>query len=178
MTTMVLRLQYFTMWSNILFYVVLIWILLGKVHSDLAPPTWIVDAVMANMIMVGLVGNLLVITNNSNIVAALQREHPDMNVAKLERTIALFNFAKHTLPMVIAAVIFYGNFGRGSSRPGVSIVLLFLLGFAWLVIPFRGHTFYGKFQEVYVDPPPWLFSAPIVGWVFLLASKYAVVART
>lgn len=176
-------LQYYTIWSNWLFYLTLIWVVIGSVRRNLAPPSWFVDAVMANMIAVGIVGNLLLILNNANIVAAIQKKYPASTCAEIANDLAVPNFIYHTLPMVISAVILFTNVGE-NLRPSspekqshnIWYSFAFLIAFmlAWNLTPYKSKIFIGKIDVVYSNPNLLVvIIAPLV-WIFVLVLKMMI----
>jgi hypothetical protein len=93
-------------------------------------------ALLLNSVLVGLVGNIIVIRGMSDWVAQ----------GYDAKELLYSNFLKHTLPMVLALILLAENTPRESSRYVLLLGAMFLL---WSTIPYNGRTMTQKVRESY-----------------------------
>lgn len=165
--------RYYTNWSNAFFYLCLIWLCVGKVSPGLAPPLWLINAAMANIIAVGVIGNLIMAINGGNIFRGIQKDYPDLTNDQIYSTLSTANLIFHTFPLMIAILTVFSVdlpavTGTVEENPrGIFYSLAFLIMFAiaWNATPFNGKVFWNKINTVYADPPAWLFGLLPVIWI-------------
>lgn len=177
--------RYYTNWSNAFFYLCLIWLCIGKINPALAPPLWLINAGLANIIAIGVVGNLIVALNGSNIFSAVHKNFPDLTNDQIYSALLTNNLLLHTFPMLIAIVIALSvdlpaATGTIEQNPrGIFYSMAFLVVFAlvWNVTPFNNEVFLNKINIVYAHPPLWLFGLVPVIWIGVLLAIQAVQRR-
>lgn len=166
--------KYYTTWSNLLFYIVVLLYFISYASGYYIIPSWLLYAVIVNIIAVGIIGNILCSFNFDNVVNGVSNEYPDQNLVNLSRHISISNFITHTLPLVLTIVLLLfvkpGPFNLESS-----FIFLFVLSLVWLLIPTsNGSRFIEKIQEVYLNPPILSFLLlPIVWLIFLKLIDYS-----
>jgi hypothetical protein len=175
------QLQYFTQWSNMLFYLTLIWMLASK-NTKLYPPSWFIDAVLVNMLSVCIVGNLIYIVNPTNILEHIQETYPSATTKQIFTSLSASNVIYHTAPGLLAAGLLFANIKCNTSTKenkwkhfGYSIAFLSGFSFLWNLVPYDNKLFYGKAKKVYLNPPSIIFLLTPLLWIILLLIKYLLI---
>jgi hypothetical protein len=161
------ELDYYTIWSNILFYIVMIWLIIGYLLKKYSPPFWFTSAAITNMIAVGIIGSLLVSIYTDKIVSYL-----NSNGYSIDSGIdaaSNINLYTHQIPMIIAIIIML-FIKKEKFEFSTSMLFLISFAFIWMAIPHSGDktVFIGKINEDYMDPNLILIALlPILWFIFL-----------
>lgn len=138
--------DYYTIWSNLLFYIILI------LHFIIKLPQQLILFAIVNMIMVGIVGNIIF---NTNMTKLIKKRNIKTKACK---TISIINMITHTLPLVLAILWLFLRRNYKISIPIISgsIIGLMLL---WSVIPDKdGKILLNKANNEYGNPNAALYS--------------------
>lgn len=170
------NLVYYTTWSNILFYTVIILYLISYLTSAFIIPDWLLYAVIVNIIAVGLIGNLLYCFNFGNIFQVVTQENPHDGHVETTTQLYLSNFISHTLPLILCIIVLL-LIDPVYFEMKYALIFLGMFALVWLIVPTNaGKIFYGKVCEVYLDPPLLaFFLLPVIWYTFL---KLIQISRT
>ena len=168
------NLKYYTVVSNIVFYLVVILYLVSYLTNSNCIPNWLLYAVIVNILGVALIGNGLYCCNYEKVYQATESVSVNTNPADIFGTLHISNFIGHTLPFLVSIVMILLIEPYAFK---MSYSLAFLAAFAalWLLIPSpSGQILHNKVNEVYLDPPLTMFLLlPIVWIVFLYLIQYS-----
>ena len=145
--------NYYTIWSNLLFYIVL-----GLYFITKKLPIELMVMATVNMIVVGIMGNTLLATNLKNITGKIDLDTKSCSY------IESVNAILHTLPLIISIIWLFTS-KRLNKNFNVVIVLGLLLGFMfiWMIVPDeKGNMFIAKVNAQYGTPKPYLYVLLVV----------------
>ena len=166
------NLKYYTTWSNILFYLVIIIYILSYLFCWKLP-SWILWASIANIIAVCIIGNLLCCCNFDNIMDTAVVEAPDMNHFEITRTLGVSNFVVHTLPLIISILVLL-SVRSDPFKVKNAFAFLSLFALIWLLTPCSGLTCFNKINTIYSNPPIVCFLLlPIIWLIILYLTQYS-----
>jgi len=147
------NLDYYTTWSNLFFYLILIISLVLRPMGRHLPGNLVVFAAV-NMIMVGIVGNIIFNFNMPNIIHNVSGGK-DIHAPGC-RKIGIINMIMHTLPMLIAILWLYLVPQSYDTRFVVGAVVGLLA--VWSVVPDnKGKFFLHKADNEYGDPKWYIY---------------------
>jgi hypothetical protein len=133
--------NFYTIWSNIAFYsVLLIYSLFGKFL-----PAELLYAFIINMIIVGIMGNVIITFKIKNI---LEQYGSDQQTVK---EVLMLNLFLHVVPLVLAFFVIQCMPARKVNYfCTTAIILVFIL--IWCLVPDQGKTFKQKIDVNYGNP--------------------------
>lgn len=130
--------KYYTSFSFILFFVALV-----------LPHGVLKTVLLLNSIMVGLVGNVIVMYSFDKFRRQVREEAPAITDAVCHRSILESNFLKHTLPMILSSILLFGcPTITYASIPTYYVMLLSLI-LVWTCVPHNGLTMKEKIEDSY-----------------------------
>ena len=131
--------KYYTSFSFVLFFIALC-----------LPCTNILKTVLLlNSIMVGLIGNIIVLYCFDTFREQAMKDDPTATTKECNRVILESNFLKHTLPMILAAVLLFGCPDLVYDKIPLYYVLLLSLILMWTIVPHNGLTMKEKIEDSY-----------------------------
>lgn len=157
--------KYYTAWSNALFYITIIAIVISKISTNKnLVPSWFYFAVFINMIAVGFIGNILTL----NFGKGVDTVPLDCDTKKtLIKEIDYSNFIVHTIPLIIAFILLIITIKTSCNCFNILYSFLFLIVFAfiWLMTPYNGLVFVDKVKAVYMNSPLSKFALLPIIWI-------------
>jgi hypothetical protein len=131
--------QYYTSFSFVLFILALI-----------LPCDHILKTVLLlNSIMVGLLGNIIILYCFDRYRDQALEEDPTRTPKAVHAAILESNFVKHTLPMIVSAILLFACPMLTYKRVPQYYALLFSLVLLWSLLPFNGQMMKEKIEESY-----------------------------
>ena len=131
--------QYYTSFSFVLFILALI-----------LPCGHILKTVLLlNSIMVGLLGNVIILYCFDAYREQAVAEYPDKPVREIHHAILESNFIKHTLPMIISALLLFACPTLTFARVPQYYAILFTLVLVWSLLSHRGRMMREKIEDSY-----------------------------
>ena len=157
--------KYYTLWGFVAFIIVLILIPFNIL------PTWIIQAIIVNEIAIGLGGNILAAISIDSVLQKFKESNPEAeekDLVELGRKLTLSNMYFHTLPLILALLVYpyYRGCEDGSCIKSFTFVLVFFL--IWLCVPHEDNVLINKVKHVYLEPPLWLMVLLPITWFALL----------
>jgi hypothetical protein len=158
---MKLNFNFYTTWSNFIFYFILFFLVVVKIFKIQISNTvfQICIAFFVNIIAVGIIGNCILLYETRN--------KDNLTVEKMQDLIQV-NFVMHFIPLILSIVasLFLYTYDIEYKIPLITATIFFLL---WTIVPDSfHHIFFKKIDDMYGNPPIYTTFSIFIFWAVII----------